>query len=98
MKVIQVSDRPASQAFYSVAGRLLFIATNDVELRNLIVELFSGWQLTSISKPDRVSDVQINFNCGEPPQTIPGSLNHFEIAEGGKCYTVGADFYLTFSN
>ena len=98
MEVIQVFDRPASQAFYSVAGRLLFIESIDPELRNLIVELFAGWQLTPVSFPDRSPDIRISFSCGETPQEIPRDLNQFEIAEGGKCYTDGADFYLALGN
>ena len=94
MQVIQVSDRPASQAFYSVAGRLLFIQSTNLEVRNLIEQLCAGWQLTSVSFPDRSPDIQINFFCGEQPEEIPRNLNCFEIAEGGKCYTDGTDVYL----
>ena len=94
MEVIQVSDRPASRAFYSVAGRLLFVESFDRRLRNLIELLFGGWQLTPVSFPDRSPDIHINFSCGEKPQDIPAQLNQFEIAEGGRCYTGGADFYL----
>src|ERR1700752_3005263 len=94
MEVFQVFDRPASQAFYSVAGRLLFIESNDHELRKLIVELFAGWQLTPVPAPHRSPDIRINFYCGEAPQEIRRDLNHFEVAEGGKCYTDGADFFL----
>jgi hypothetical protein len=98
MEVFQVLDRPAPQAFYSVAGRLLFIESNDSELRKLIVELFAGWQLTPVPVPHRSPDIRINFSSGEIPQEIRSDLNHFEIAEGGKCYTDGADFYLVFGN
>lgn len=94
MEVFQVFDRPASQAFYSVAGRLLFIESNDHHLRNLIVDLFAGWQLTPVPAPHRSPDIRINFNAGETPPEIRRDLNHFEVAEGGKCYTDGADFYL----
>ena len=94
MEVFQVSDRPASRAFYSVAGRLLFVESIDRELRNLIVQLFSGWQLALVPAPHRSPDIRINFSCGGTPQEIPRDLNHFEIAEGGKCYSDGADFYL----
>jgi hypothetical protein len=94
MESIQVFDRPASQAFYSVAGRLLFIESLNPELRNLIVELFAGWQLTPVSSPDRSPDIRISFNSGETPQTIPRHLEQFEIAEGGKCYTNATGLYL----
>jgi len=94
MKSTQVFDRPASQAFYSVAGRLLFIATIDLELRNLIVDLFAGWRLTPISLPDRSPDIRISFSCEELTQRIPRNLDHFVIANGGKCYTDGDGLYL----
>lgn len=94
MDVFQVFDRPASQFFYSVAGRLLLFESSDHELRNLIVELFAGWQLTPVPVPHRSPDIRINFNCGQPSHEIRRDLNHFEVAEGGKCYTDGADFYL----
>lgn len=94
MESIQVFDRPASQAFYSVAGRLLFIESLNLELRNLIVDLFAGWQLTPVSLPDRSPDIQISFSCEALPQRIPRDLDRFEIADGGKCYTDGAGLYL----
>ena len=94
MEAIQVFDRPASQAFYSVAGRLLFIETIDLELRNLIVDLFAGWQLTPVFLPDRSPDIRISFSCEELTQKIPRNLDQFEIADGGKCYTDGAGLYL----
>jgi hypothetical protein len=94
MESIQVFDRPASQAFYSVAGRLLFIESLNLELRNLIVDLFAGWQLTPVSLPGRSPDIQISFSCEALPQPIPRELDSFEIADGGKCYTDGSGLYL----
>ncbi len=98
MEVFQVFYRPASQVFYSVAGRLLFFESSDPELRNLIVELFAGWQLTPVPAPHRSPDIRINFYCGETPHEIHSDLNHFEVAEGGKCYIDGADFYMVLGN
>lgn len=94
MEAIQVFDRPAFQDFYSVAGRLLFIESLNLELRNLIVDLFAGWQLTPVSLPDSSPDIQISFSCGETPPRIPRHLDTFEIADGGKCYTDEAGLYL----
>jgi hypothetical protein len=94
MKSIQVFDRPASQAFYSVAGRLLFIETSSLELRNLIVDLFAGWQLTPVSLPDKPPDIRINFSCEALSQRIPRYPDQFDLADGGKCYTDGAGLYL----
>ncbi len=94
MEVIQVFDRPASQAFYSVAGRLLFTECYNPELRNLIVDLFSGWQLTPVSLPGRSPDIQIKFSCGAVSSLFPRDLDQFEIAEGGRCYTDASGLYL----
>src|SRR6185503_3267784 len=94
MEVFQVFDRPASQVFYSVAGRFLFVESSDPELRNLIVELFAGWQLTPVPEPHRSPDIRISFFCGETPHKVRSDLNYFDVADGGKCYTDGADFYL----
>lgn len=94
MEVIQVFDRPASQAFYSVAGRLLFTECNNPELRKLIVDLFTGWQLTPVSLPGRSPDIQINFSCGEVSVGFLRDRGEFEIAEGGKCYTDASGLYL----
>ena len=94
MEVIQVSDRPASRSFYAVAGRLLFTENSDLRLAHLIEQLFSGWQLTPVSLPDRSPDIQIKFSCGETLPAVPRGLDQFEIAEGGKCYTDGADLFL----
>lgn len=94
MQVNQVFDRPASQAFYSVAGRLLFIESFDQELRNLIELLFAGWQLTPVPPPDRSPDIRISFFCGDQQPDIPDNLNQFEIARGGQCYTGGGELYL----
>ena len=98
MAVSQVFDRPASQSFYTVAGRLLFVESLEPQLRNLIVELFGGWQLTPVSFPDQSPDIRIEFSCGESrPQILP-NLDQFEIAEGGQCYTDRSDFYLALGS
>ena len=98
MEVFQVFDRPASQAFYSVAGRFLFVESSDPELRNVVVELFAGWQLTPVPVPHRSPDIRINFKRCETPHEIRRDLDHFEVADGGKCYTDGDDFYLVLGN
>jgi hypothetical protein len=94
MKVDQVSDRPASSAFYSVAGRLLFVESPDLRLRNLLIPLFAGWQLIRIYNPDKSPDIRIDFTCGIKLPELPSDLNQFEIADGGRCYTRGADVFL----
>ena len=97
MEAIQVFDRPASQAFYSVAGRLLFIETLDLQLRNLIELLFAGWQLSPVSFSDTSPDICISFFRDAAPE-IPEGLQQFEIAHGGHCYTRGAELYLALGD
>jgi len=95
MEVIQVSGRPAFQAFFAVAGRLLFIESLDHELSNPVKLLFAGWQLTPVSVPDKSPDIHIRFFCGKQQPRVPSVLNQFEIAGGGQCYTNGGELYLT---
>lgn len=96
MKGIQVLDRPASQSFYAVAGRLLFIESFDRDLAILIERLFAGWQLTPVSFPERNPEIKISFSsCNQLP-AVPDGLSEFEVAAGGRCYTAGAEYYLKF--
>ena len=94
MEGIPVLDRPASQRFYAVAGRLLFTETIDLRLRDLIDRLFAGWQLTPLSFPDRSPDIRIDFFYRESKPQIPGDVEQFEIADGGQCYSYRDGFYL----
>lgn len=95
MEVIKVDNRPASKAFYTVAGRLLFTKSLNVQLGNLIELLFAGWLLTPVSLIDRPPDIRITFYCDNRHPRIPDKLNQFEIAGGGQCYTGGGELYLT---
>ncbi|HXQ73423.1 MAG TPA: hypothetical protein VN844_23185 [Pyrinomonadaceae bacterium] len=97
MNSIRVLDRPASQSFYAVAGRLLFIESFDLTLATLIERLFAGWQLTPVSSPERNPDIKITFTCGELPQ-VPAGLSEFDVAEGGRCFSAGDEYYLRFEN
>src|SRR6185503_4873027 len=98
MKVLQVLDRPASQSFYAVAGRLLFIESFDHELAPLIERLFAGWQLTPLTSLTRNPDLKITFTTGDRLPEVPAGLDQFEVAEGGRCYTASDGFYLQFAN
>ena len=98
MKVIQVPDRPASHRFYAVAGRLLFIDSSDVRLGNLVEQLFAGWQFQLLPVVEREADILIKFFCGDALPEIPESLNQFETAEGGLCYTTGDDYFVSLGN
>jgi hypothetical protein len=98
MKVIQVSDRPASQSFYAVAGRLLFIESFDLQLAAPIERLFAGWQLTPLASLERPPDIKISFTTAARLPEVPAGLDQFEVAEGGRCYPARDGFYLQFAN
>lgn len=97
---IQVLDRPASQSFYAVAGRLLFIQVVDLHSAALIDRLFAGWQLTPVNFPDRGPDVNIVFFHGKHLPDIPSKcgFTKFDVANGGRLYAAGDSFYLRFAN
>ena len=96
MKVIQVFDRPASQSFYAVAGRLLFIQSFDLQLAALIERLFAGWQLTPLASLERNPDIKIAFTSSDRLPEVPAGLEQFDVADGGRCYTAGDEYYLRF--
>lgn len=100
MNGIKVLDRPASQSFYAVAGRLLFVQNSDPSLAARIEQLFSGWQLTPVSSPERSHDIKIGFFSGFDLPEIPSplSLTQFDIADSGRLYSGGDFFYLKFDN
>jgi hypothetical protein len=98
MNGIQVLDRPASQSFYAVAGRLLFVQSLDLDLATLIERLFAGWQLTPVSSPGRNPDLKITFSSSESLPQVPAGLSQFEVAEGGRCYSAGDAYYLRFAD
>jgi hypothetical protein len=100
MKGIQVFDRPASQSFYAVAGRLLFIKSFDRHLAALIERLFAGWQLTPVSAAARNPDVSIVFFRDEHLPEIPSasSLSQFDVANNGRVYVAADSYYLRFEN
>ena len=100
MSGIKVLDRPASQSFYAVAGRLLFVQSLDLKLATVIERLFAGWQLTPVSFPDRSPDVNIVFFSGSNLPDIPSGLRRmqFDVADGGRLYSTGDEFYLQFEN
>ena len=97
MKGIQVFDRPASQGFYAVAGRLLFVESFDRDLAILIERLFAGWQVTPVSFPERHPDIRIDFIRADDLPEVSHSLSQFEVAEGGRCYITNDGYYLKFA-
>jgi len=98
MEVIQVFDRPASQRFYTVAGRFLFVEAVDSRLAQLAQQLFAGWQLTPISPRPREAQIEIRFFGEAPLPEIPSGLNRFDVADGGRCYVDADAYFLQFDN
>lgn len=98
MEVFHALNRPAYQSFYEVAGRLLFVATSDQRLANLLDQLFAGWLLTPVPATSQSPDIKLSFHCNEELPTIPLNGERFDIAEGGKCYSVDSGFYLNLTN
>lgn len=96
MKGIQVLDRPASQRFYAVAGRFLFVESFDRHLAASIERLFAGWQLTSVSSPERHPDIKLGFYSTGSLPVVPHASTRFDVADGGRCHTNGDEFYLQF--
>jgi len=100
MKGIQVLDRPASQSFYAVAGRFLFIQSFDRHLAASIDRLFAGWQVTPVSSPERNPDINLVFSRGEHLLEIPSAdtLSQFDVAHNGRVYVSDNGYYLRFEN
>lgn len=98
MNGIKVLDRPASQNFYAVAGRLLFVQSSEPQLAAQIEQLFAGWQLAPVSFTGPSPNITISFRISEGLPEVPGGLHQFEIADGGRCHTTNDGFYLIFDN
>src|SRR5690242_20651559 len=98
MKGIAVLDRPASQSFYAVAGRLVFVQCFERDLAARIERLFAGWQLTPVSSCDLNPDIEISFSSAGSLPAIPRGLTEFEVAAGGRCYVDTDELYLQFDN
>ena len=98
MEIIRVPDRPASQRFYAIAGRLLFVESFNHRLDGPVTRLFAGWQLMPVFSAERKPDIRISFFCGDARPQIPAGLSQFEIANEGRCYTRGEDHYVSLGN
>ncbi|HEX5887860.1 MAG TPA: hypothetical protein VFY61_04120 [Pyrinomonadaceae bacterium] len=78
---------------------MLFVQL-DPKLATLIERLFAGWQLTPVSSPERSPDIKIVFFAASNLPDIPSglSLTQFDVADGGRCYIAGDEYYLQFEN
>jgi hypothetical protein len=98
MEVPQDSSRQAVRRLYKVASRFLLIESRDRRLAELIDSLLERWFLTEVAASELPPDVNIAFHCDQPLPRIPEDLDHFEVADGGHCYTCGNGFYLDLGN
>ena len=98
MRGIEVLDRPVSQSFYAVAGRLLFVHCFDRDLAARIERLCAGWQLTPVTSSDRSPDIKVSFSSVDSLPAIPRGLTEFAVAEGGWCCVDADELYLQFEN
>ena len=98
MEVPQDSARPAVRRLYKVASCFLLIETRDQRLTELIDSLLERWFLTEVAASELPPDVKIAFYCDQPLPPISEGLDHFEVADGGHCYTCGNGFYLDLGN
>lgn len=98
MRAFQDCSRPASQVYYTVAGRSLLVQCYDQRLANLIESLFEAWFLTPVTLFPQPPDVTITFNAPETLPQIPSGLEHFNVADSGDCYTDGNTCYADLSN
>jgi len=98
MEVAQDFGRPAVRKLYTVAGRFLLIESRDRSLAELVDSLLERWFLTEVDTSEQPPHVNIAFHCNEPLPRIPEGLDHFEVEDGGHCYTDGNGFYLDLGN
>jgi hypothetical protein len=98
MDVFHALNRPAYQSFYEVAGRLLFVQADNPRLASLIEQLFAGWLLSRTQFSEQKPDINLTFLCEQSLPELPLDNNQFEIAEGGRCYSVEDGFYLDLNN
>jgi len=98
MEVAQDLCRPAVRRLYTVAGRFLLIESRDRRLAELVDSLLERWFLTKVDTSEQAPHVNIAFHSDQPLPRIPEGLDHFEVADGGHCYTNGNGFYLDLSN
>ena len=90
--------RPAFRKIYTIAGRFLIIESRDQQLDQLVDSLLRRWFLTEVDSSEQPPHVNITFHCDQPSPGIPERLDHFEVEDGGHCYTNGNGFYLDLSN
>ncbi|PWT94049.1 MAG: hypothetical protein C5B55_03375 [Blastocatellia bacterium] len=98
MKAVRDLDRPANRRCYTVAGRFVFVDSDESVLSGLLEQLFAGWLLARVESTNQRPDVLISCRCTRQPPEVPFGLDEFEIAEQARCYPVKEGFYLDLGN
>jgi hypothetical protein len=76
---------------YRVAGESLLVETLDAWAAAAVETLFAGWYLMPDDGPDDLTSAPgIVMSSEVRPAPIPGGLDEFEVAGGGRCYTNGS--------
>ncbi|MCA1634726.1 MAG: ATP-binding protein [Acidobacteria bacterium] len=89
-----ISDRPAHEVFYTVAGRFLCITAHDEWSARLFQTYFSGWHVTpSTTQNGRQPDATIVVLSNSEPSAPPPEFTSFDVALGGRCHTDGRTYY-----
>lgn len=91
--------RPAHGSFYAVAGRLIYLEAYEHWAARLFDEYISGWRVDRlVSAPEKHPDVRVlvHSRASKPPP-VPNEFESFEVANGGRCFTDGLDYFFRFS-
>ena len=89
--------RPATEAFFLVAGRNVLIQTFDDWSMQAVRYTFAGWFITpNFQHPRPHADLIIRIHSGVTPPLVPSGLVSFPIVHNGTCSTDSDTFYLEF--
>lgn len=94
MQARQQSVRPASQSFYTAAGRFICVDAQDEWSARLFERFFAGWHLSPLHTDIApLADSILKIRCNGSPPSLPAGIDGFELASGGRCRTDGRTYY-----
>jgi hypothetical protein len=88
--------RPAHVNFYSVAGLSICVETDHRWIGDAFDRQFSGSHLKP-STPTGESSTTIRI-FDSPPPKLPLGLESFQVAEGGRCFTDGSLYHISYDD
>jgi hypothetical protein len=83
---------------YSIAGRVLSIATLDGWSAEAVANLLDAWYIVPLADDAKSADASIRISFDIAPPEYPSNLTTFEISDGGMCHTDGTSSYLKFGS